>query len=46
MVREYDIYLSVMPLFHFMTTARVSESEYECHKAFPTKEKGQIYDPM
>lgn len=46
MVREYDINLSVMLLFHFMATAEVSEGEYESHKAFPTEKEGQIYDPM
>lgn len=46
MVKEYDIYFSVMLLFHFMATVEVSEGEYESHKAFPTKREGQIYDPM
>lgn len=39
MVKEYDIYFSVMLLFHFMATAEVSGGEYESHKAFPTKRK-------
>lgn len=46
MVKEYDIYFSMMLLFHFMATAEVSEGEYEGHKAFSTKKEGQIYDPM